>query len=116
MTPDRRTCIIGTRTPTLGVNDECGIAPTGGGLDFSGVPPGDYYICAKIAPYDIFVETAENDHSVHDTWIYTGFIPSPDWSDCSSSESFYGRYDIGALSLNPSAFKSRAVGEVSRTH
>jgi hypothetical protein len=56
--------IIGTRTPTLNVNDEYGITTPSGGLDFSGVPPGDYYICAKIDPYDVVAETAENDNSI----------------------------------------------------
>jgi hypothetical protein len=56
--------IIGSRTPTLSVNDEYGITTPSGGLDFSGVPPGDYYICAMVDPYDVVSETAENDNSI----------------------------------------------------
>jgi hypothetical protein len=49
-----------------------------------------------------------------DTWLYTGFIPTPDWTDCMPAETFYGRYDIGSLNVNSPAFVSRAAGEISR--
>ena len=54
--------VIGTRTPGLASNTAYPVAPTN--YNFTGVPAGDYYVCAKIDSNDLIAETtsdADND-------------------------------------------------------
>jgi hypothetical protein len=50
---------IGTRTPGLGSNVPHLVAPTN--YDFTGIPAGDYWVCAMIDPSNAIAETATSD-------------------------------------------------------
>jgi hypothetical protein len=57
--------LLATKTVTLGINDEFHVGPPSGYLNFSSVPVGFYYVCAKIDPDDLVVETDDADNGVN---------------------------------------------------
>jgi hypothetical protein len=56
--------IVGTRTPTISSNEPYQVGPSGGFHIPSNAPPGLYFLCAKIDPYQALSETTLTDNVV----------------------------------------------------
>ncbi len=61
---------VGTRTPTISSNTPYPVTPSGGYAINSHVPPGDYYLCAKIDSTDSISETDNNDNGIRSELLF----------------------------------------------